>query len=91
MPQMRPGAAKYIFFQLKKKEYWSGLPFHSPGGQPDPGIKSASPALAGRFFTAEHLGFPKKILPYHLVNSCYFESSSFPPTSPSLSPYRPPH
>ena len=39
-----------------RQEYWSGLPFLSPGNLPDPGIKlasSASPALAGRFFTTE--------------------------------------
>ena len=27
------------------QEYWSGLPFPSPGDLPDPGIKSGSPAL----------------------------------------------
>jgi len=36
-----------------RQEYWSGLPLPSPGDIPDPGIKLASPALAGRFFTAE--------------------------------------
>ena len=36
-----------------KKEYWSGLPFPSPGDLPGPGIKPASPALAGQFFTIE--------------------------------------
>ena len=37
-----------------KQEYWSGLPFPTPGDLPDPGIEAvylASPALAGRFFT----------------------------------------
>ena len=33
-----------------KQEYWSGLPFPSPRDLPDPGIKPASPPLAGRFF-----------------------------------------
>ena len=28
-----------------RQEYWSGLPFPPPGDLPDPGIKSASPAL----------------------------------------------
>ena len=28
-----------------RQEYWSGLPFPSPGGLPDPGIKLASHAL----------------------------------------------
>ena len=27
------------------QEYWSGLPFPSPGDLPDPGIKCGSPAL----------------------------------------------
>ena len=37
-----------------RQEYWSELPFPSPGDLPDPGIKPmslVSPALAGRFFT----------------------------------------
>ena len=36
-----------------RQEYWSGLPFPSPGDLPDPGIKPTSlmsPALADRFF-----------------------------------------
>ena len=28
-----------------KQEYWSGLPFPSPGDLPDPGIEPGSPAL----------------------------------------------
>ena len=28
-----------------RQEYWSGLPFPTPGGLPDPGIKPAYPAL----------------------------------------------
>ena len=28
-----------------RQEYWSGLPFPSPGYRPDPGIESRSPAL----------------------------------------------
>ena len=29
---------------ILRQEYWSGLPFPSPGELPDPGIKTASPA-----------------------------------------------
>ena len=39
---------------FSRQEYWSGLPFPSPGDLPDPGIEPvslASPALAGRFLT----------------------------------------
>ena len=47
---------------FSRQEYWSGLPFPSPGYLPYPGIKPVSPAyltLAGRFFTNEPLGKPK--------------------------------
>ena len=36
-----------------RQEYWSGLPFLSPGGLPRSGIEPTSPALAGSFFTTE--------------------------------------
>ena len=36
-----------------RQEYWSGLPFPSPGDIPDPAIKPRSPSLTGGFFTAE--------------------------------------
>ena len=39
-----------------RQEYWSGLPFPSPGDLPDSGIESASPALGGGFFTTEPPG-----------------------------------
>ena len=37
-----------------RQEYWSGLPFPTPGDLPDPGIEPVSlapPTLVGRFFT----------------------------------------
>ena len=42
------------------KNYWSGLPFPSPGKLPDPGIEPASPALANGFFITEPPGKPSK-------------------------------
>ena len=41
-----------------REEYWSGLPFHSPGDLLDPGIESVSPALVGKFFTTVPPGKP---------------------------------
>ena len=41
---------------FSRQEYWSGLPFTSSGDLPNPGTKSTSPALAGRFFTTEPPG-----------------------------------
>ena len=48
--------------EFPRQEYWSGLPFPSPGDLPNPGIESGSleslvsPALAGGFFTTEPPG-----------------------------------
>ena len=33
--------------KLSRQEYWSGLPFPTPGALPDPGIEFATPALTG--------------------------------------------
>ena len=44
------------------QEYWSGLPFPSPGNLADPGIKPASPALAGGFFTTKPPGHSYKLI-----------------------------
>ena len=41
-----------------RQEYWSGLPFSSPGDLPNPGVEPESHALAGGFFTAEPPGKP---------------------------------
>ena len=41
---------------FSRQEYWSGLPFPSPGDPPDPRIETESlmsPALAGSFFSTE--------------------------------------
>ena len=42
--------------EFSQQEYWSGLPFSTPGDLPDPGVELASPvspALAGGFFTTK--------------------------------------
>ena len=47
--------------EFSRQEYWSGLPFPTPGDLPDPGIKPTSPvspALAGRFLTTGPPGKP---------------------------------
>ena len=41
-----------------REEYWSGLPFPSPGDLPNPAIEPVSPALGGGFFTTELPGKP---------------------------------
>ena len=47
---------------FSRQEYWSGLPFPSPGDLPNPKIEPVSPALAGRFFNTESPGKPIEIL-----------------------------
>ena len=44
-----------LSMRFSRQEYWSGLPFPSPGHLPNWGIEPTSfmsPAFAGRFFTA---------------------------------------
>ena len=50
-----------------RQEYWSELPFASPVGLdlPNPEIKPLSPALTGRFFTAQPLGKPRSWINYN--------------------------
>ena len=50
--------------EFSRHEYWSGLPFPTPGDLPDPGIDPvplASLALADGFFTTEPPGKPNYI------------------------------
>ena len=43
---------------FSRQEYWSGLPFPSPGDLPDPGIEPGSPALRADALTSEPPGKP---------------------------------
>ena len=43
---------------FSRQEYWSGLPFPSPGDLPDPGIEPRSPALQADALTSEPPGKP---------------------------------
>ena len=44
---------------FSRQEYWSGLPFPSPGNLPNPGIKPSSPTLQVDSLPAEPQGKPK--------------------------------
>ena len=41
---------------FSRQEYWSGLPFPSPGNLPDPGIESVSPTLQADALPSETQG-----------------------------------
>ena len=45
-----------LFMGFSRQEYWSGLPFPSPGELPDSGIKPGSPALLADSSPAELRG-----------------------------------
>ena len=48
-----------LSMEFSRQEHWSGLSFPTLGDLPHPGIKPASPALSGRFFTTEPPGKPE--------------------------------
>ena len=43
---------------FSRQENWSGVPFPSPGGLPDPGIEPRSPASQAEALTSEPPGKP---------------------------------
>ena len=45
---------------FSRQEYWSGLPFPSPGDLPNPGIEPRSPALQAEALSSEPQGSPGK-------------------------------
>ena len=42
-----------LSMEFSRQEYWSGLPFPSPGDLPDPGIEPASPAVQAASLPSE--------------------------------------
>ena len=53
-----------LSMEFSMQEYWSGLPFPTPGDLSEPGTESVSlvsPALAGGFFATEPPGKPHLI------------------------------
>ena len=48
--------------EFSRQEYWSGLPFPSPGDLPNPGTESGSPALQADSSLSEPPGKPLCIL-----------------------------
>ena len=56
---------------FSRQEYWSGLPFPSPGDLPKPGIKPGSPTLQADSLPAEPPGKPKndKLFPKWILQT----------------------
>ena len=49
-----------LSMEFSSQEYWSGLPFPSPGDLPNPGIELRSPALQADSLPAEPQRKPKE-------------------------------
>ena len=60
-----------LSMEFPRQDYWSGLPFPSPGDLLDTEIKPTSPALAGGFFTTEPLWKPLSTSKNHPKNGIY--------------------
>ena len=54
-----PGSSVHEF---SRQEYWSGLPFLSPGDLPNPGSEPRSPALQADSLPSEPPGKPHEIM-----------------------------
>ena len=52
---------------FSRQEYWSGLPFPSPGALPDPGIEPRSPGLQADSLPTELQGEPYLTLNCQLI------------------------
>ena len=62
---------------FSRQEYWSGLPFPSPGDLPNPGIEPGSPALQTDALPYEPLG---KLTISHLTRQIFFIIQSATPS-----------
>ena len=59
---------------FSRQEYWSGLPFPSPGEDlPNPGIEPRSPALQADSLPSKPSGKPQSVFSY--INEMSFETS----------------
>ena len=58
-----------LSMEFSRQEYWSGLPFPSPGDLPDPGIEPGSPALWADALLSEPPGksLPSVLTELHLL------------------------
>ena len=54
-----------LSMEFSRQEYWSGLPFLSPGDLPNPGIRPWSPVLQGDSLPSEPPGKPSSVLLMH--------------------------
>ena len=56
--------------EFSRQEYWSGLPFPSPGDLPNPGIEPGSPAWRANALLSEPPGNPPGEMGNWSLNLC---------------------
>ena len=57
-----------LSMEFPREEYWSGLPFPTPGDLPDPGIEPGFPALQAVSLLTETPGKPQKGISSNTLN-----------------------
>ena len=62
-----------LFMRFCRHEYWSGLPFPSPGDLSDPGIDPRSPALQAHSLPTELWGKPQIKRCHEIKRRCFLE------------------
>ena len=76
----------FSFHGISRQEYWSGLPFPSPGDLPDPGIEPRSPTLQADTLPSESQGKHKIVLKKWPIIFWHFYNKQFLcPVLPSIS------
>ena len=68
-----------LSMEISRQEYWSGLPFHTPGGLPYLGIEPRSPALLHCrwiLYQLNHEGIGRHKFPFHFQERSVGEEGS---------------
>ena len=60
-----------LSMELYQQEYWSGLPFPSPGDLPHPGIIPRSPAMQADSLPTEPAGKPLYTIYIVYIEKCF--------------------
>ena len=55
--------------EFSRQEYWSGLPWPSPGDLPNPGIEPGSPSLEADSYPLSYLGNALEVIKLNIKNS----------------------
>ena len=70
--------------EFSRQEYWSGLPFPSPGDLPDPGVEPGCPTLQADSLPSDSWGKPYLGMNSKLTNSVVIVSGESEGTQPYI-------